>query len=72
MEEVAGAEVKLARFARESIEFQSVQSFRLRVVWNMDCAHPLSHYSLLHSPGVTPREVKGTERNVFLQGLAWL
>ena len=29
-----------------------------------DCAHPLSHHSLLHAPGVTPREVKETERNV--------
>ena len=29
-----------------------------------DCAHPLSHHSLLHVPGVTPREVKETERNV--------
>ena len=25
---------------------------------------PLSHHSLLHAPGVTPREVNGTERNV--------
>ena len=29
-----------------------------------DCAHPLSHHSLLHVPGVTPREVKETERDV--------
>ena len=29
-----------------------------------DCAHPLSHHSLLHVFGVTPREVKETERNV--------
>ena len=29
-----------------------------------DCAHPLSHHSLLHAPGVTPLEVKETERNV--------
>ena len=29
-----------------------------------DCAHPLRHHSLLHARGVTPREVKETERNV--------
>lgn len=29
-----------------------------------DFAHSLSHHSLLHAPGVTPREVKETERNV--------
>ena len=29
-----------------------------------DCAHPLSHHSLLHVPAVTPREVRETERNV--------
>ena len=29
-----------------------------------NCAHPLSHHSLLHVPGVTPSELGYNERNV--------
>ena len=29
-----------------------------------DCAYPSSHHSLLNAPGVTPREVNETERDV--------